>query len=117
TAAQQTVDDRVQDRRVDIEYQIAFERLGPQQVEAGWVFQAEDKFAVGELIDAGQLDFDDGAQQRRQGRAEIPAEAFVQRLQSPHLLLADAFGPLEVVGRDLFTRAQGRPGACHHRGT
>ena len=50
------------------------------------------------------------AQQAGQRRAEIAAKAFVQRLQGPHLLLADALGPLEVVGRDLFARPErGRP--------
>ena len=113
-AAQQAVDDRIEDRRVDVEDQVAFQRLGPQQVEAGRVFQAEDELAVGELIDAGQLDFDDRAQQGREGRAEVAAKAFVQRLQGPHLLLADALGPLEVVGRDLFARPGGAPAS---RGT
>ena len=103
-AAQQPVDDRIEDRRVDVENQVAFERLGLQQVEAGGVFQAEDELAVGELIDAGELHLDDAAQQGRQGRAEVAAEALVQRLQRPHLLLADALGPLEVVGRDLLAR-------------
>ena len=73
-----------------------------EQVEAGRVFEAEDELAVGELIDAGELHLDDRPQQGRQRRAEIAAEALVQRLQRPHLLLADALGPLEVVRRDLL---------------
>ena len=88
---------------------LPFQRLGPQQVEAGRVFQAEDELAVGELIDAGELHFDDRPQQGREGRAEVAAKAFVQRLQGPHLLLADALGPLEVVGRDLLARPRRRP--------
>ena len=95
------IDDRKQDRQVDVEDQVAFQRLGLEQIEAGRVFQAEDELAVGELIDAGELHLDDAAQQAGKGRAEIAAEPLVQRLQRPHLLLADALGPLEVVGRDL----------------
>ncbi len=83
------------------------ERLGGEQIEAGRVLQAEDEFAVGELIDAGELDFHDAAQQRGECRAEIATKAFVQRLQSAHLLLADALRPLEVVGRDLLARPPG----------
>ena len=101
-AAQQAVDDRIEDRGVDVEDQVAFQRLGLQEVEAGGVLQAEDELAVGELIDAGELDLDDAPQQGRQGGAEVAAEAFVQRLQGPHLLLADPLGTLEIVGRDLF---------------
>ena len=41
-------------------------------------------------------------QQGRQGGAEIAAKPFVQGLQGPHLLLAHAFRPLEVVRRDLL---------------
>ena len=40
--------------------------------------------------------------------AEVAAEPFVQRLQRPHLLLADALGTFEVVGRDLLARAADR---------
>src|SRR5205814_2100126 len=71
TPAEQPVDDRIQDRRVDIENQIAFERFGPQEIEAGRVLEAEDEFAVGELIDAGELDLDDASQQTGERRAEI----------------------------------------------
>ena len=96
-AAEQAIDDRIENRRIDVENQVPFERLGLEQVEAGRILEAEDELAVGELIDAGELHFDDRAQQRRERRAEVAAEAFVQRLQRPHLLLADALGPLEVV--------------------
>ena len=58
-AAQQAVDDRIEDRRVDVEDQVAFQRLGLQQIEASGILQAEDELAVGELIDAGELHFDD----------------------------------------------------------
>ena len=108
-AAQQAVDDRIEDRRVDVQDQVAFQRLGLQEVEAGGVFQAEDEFAVGELIDAGELHLDDGPQQGRQGGAEVAAEALVQRLQGPHLLLADALGPLEIVGGDFSRGLCARP--------
>ncbi len=58
----------IEDRRVDVEDQVAFQRLGLQQIEAGGVLQAEDELAVGELVDAGQLHLDDAAQQGRQHR-------------------------------------------------
>ena len=83
---------------------LPFERLGLEQIEAGRVLEAEHELAVGELIDAGELHFDDAPQQGRERRAEIAAEAFVHRLQRPHLLLADALGPLEIVGRDFRAR-------------
>ncbi len=98
---------RIQNRRIDVEDQVAFKRLGPKQIEAGRVFQAEDELAVSELIDAGELHFDDAAEQAGQGRAEIAAKTFVQRLQGAHLLLADALGPFEIVGRDFFARPAG----------
>ena len=66
------------------------------------IFQAENELAVGELIDAGELHFDDAAQQGRQGRPEVAAEALMQRLQCPHLLFADSLRAFEVIGGDLF---------------
>src|SRR5207244_2535105 len=62
-SAEQPVDDRVEDRRVDIEDQVSFQRLGPQEIEAGRVLEAEDELAVGELIDAGELHLDDASQE------------------------------------------------------
>ena len=99
---QQPVDDRVENRRVDVEDQVAFQRLGLHQIETGGILQAEDELAVRELIDAGQLDFDNAPQQGRQRSAEVSPEPLVERLQRPHLFLADALRTLEVVGGDLL---------------
>ena len=98
------IDDRVEDRRIDVENQVPFERLGLEQVEARWVFEAEDEFAIGELVDARELHFHDRAEHGREGRAVVAAEPFVQGLECPHLLFADALRAFEVVGRDLFAR-------------
>jgi len=57
----------------------------------------ENELAVRKLVDAGELHFHDRAEQGRQRGAEIAPEAFVEGLQSPHLLLADPLGALEVV--------------------
>ena len=74
-AAQQPIDDRIEDRQIDVENQLAFERRGVDQIEAGRIFEAEDEFAVGQLIDARELHLDDRPQQGRKRRAEIAAEA------------------------------------------
>src|SRR5262245_28207905 len=79
-AAQQSVNDRIQDRGVDVEDQVAFQRFGSQQVEAGGILEAEHKLAVRKLIDARQLDFDDRAEQSRERRAEVAAKPLMQRL-------------------------------------
>src|SRR5690606_20787420 len=49
----------------------------------------------------GDLDLDDGAEEAAEGGAEVAGEPLVQRLQGPHLVLADALGALEVIGADL----------------
>ena len=74
------------------------------------ILQAEDELAVGQLIDAGELHLDDGPQHGRQAGGEIPPESLVQRLQGPHLLLADPLRPLEVVGSDFLPRLGRRAG-------
>ena len=61
-AAEHAVDDGIQDRGIDVEDQIAFQRFGLEQVEARRIFQAEHEFAVSELIHAGEFYFDDGSQ-------------------------------------------------------
>lgn len=100
-SSQQPVNDRKDDRRVEVEDQVAVEFVCLQQVEARRVFEAEDEFAVGELVDADQLDFDDGAKHAAESRAELSAEAFVQGLEGPHLLFADAFRAFEIVETEL----------------
>ena len=112
-ATQQAIDDRKEERQVDVENQLAFERGRVDQIEAGRILEAEYEFAVRELIDAGELQLDDGAKQCRKRGAEIAAKCLVHRLQRAHLLLADALGPLEIVGRDFFAvpnAARGRVG-------
>src|SRR5262245_58471182 len=83
---------------------MAFQRLGLEQVEAGGILEAENKLAIRELVDAGELDLDNAAQKPRQSRAEITGEAVVKRLQGAHLLLADALGMFEIVRDDLIAR-------------
>ncbi len=61
-AAQHAVDDGIKNRWIDVENQIAFQGLGLEQIEASRIFQAEHEFAVGELIHAGELYFNDGPQ-------------------------------------------------------
>ena len=56
---QQPIDDGIEDGRVDIQDQVAFQRIRPQRVETGRVLQAEDKLAVSELVDTRQLHFYD----------------------------------------------------------
>ena len=94
---QQPVDDRIEDGRVDVENEVAFQRLRPQEVEAGGILQAENELTVGELVHARQLDLDDAAEQSGKLRSEVAAKALVQRLQRPHLLLAHPLRPLEVI--------------------
>ena len=108
-AAQETIDDGKQNRRIDIQNQLPFQGRRVDQIEAGWIFQAENEFAVGQLIDTGELHFDNGPQQRGKRRAKIAAESFMHRLQRTHLFLADALGPFEVVGGHLLPRARRTP--------
>ena len=60
---------------------------------------------VGELLDVGDDDLDDRPQVAREGRAEVSAEALVQGLEGPHLVLGDALGALEVVDLTSTRRA------------
>src|SRR6185369_15974411 len=66
----------------------------------------------GELLDRGDLYLGDGAEEAREGGAKVAAEALVEVLQRPHLVLADALGPLEVVGADLEVARCARGGGA-----
>ena len=100
-SSQETIEDRKNDRRIQIENDVAVEGVRLEQVETGRVLEAVDEFAVRQLVDADQFDFDDRPHQPRQIGAEFPAEAFVHRLKCPHLLYADALGTFEFVHADL----------------
>ena len=86
-AAQHAVDDRIEDRGIDVEDEVAFQRLRLQEVEAGGVLQAEDELAVGELVDAGELHFDDrcaaGRTGRRRSSGRTPRAAFARPASAP----------------------------------
>ena len=64
-APKQPVEQRKDDRRIDIEDDIAFKRCGPQYVEAGWILQAKYEFAVSHLVHTDQSDVHHASDQSR----------------------------------------------------
>ena len=104
-AAEQAVDDRVDDQRTDLQAELPVQLLGLEQVEAGRVRQAVDEFAVGQLLDVGDADLDDRPQVARNRGPEVSAETLVKGFQRPHLVLRDAFRPFEVVILNLDVRS------------
>jgi hypothetical protein len=107
--AEKAVDDRVDDQRGNFQAKLPIELLGLEQIEAGGIGQGVNEFAVGQLLDVGDVDFDDGSQVAGEGRAEIAPKTLVQRLQGPHLIFGDALGTLEVVDVDIHALAAGAP--------
>ncbi len=81
-AAQQAVDHRVQDRRLDVEHHPIVQPIGLENVEAGRRLDVIGELPVGKLIDAAERHVDGCAQQGGQGRAETPRQTLVQRAQS-----------------------------------
>ncbi len=86
--------------RVDVQNHVPVQSRRLQEIEAGRIFQAEHELAVGQLVHADQLDFDDRPQHAAERGPELPAEPVVEPLKRPHLLFADAFGAFEVVNAD-----------------
>ena len=97
-AAQQTVDHRIEDRRLDVQQQAIVQRRGLQHMEARGRLEAVDELAVGALVDAGEAHVDAASQQGRKGRAEVARQALVQDPQPPQVLRTGAMRALEVVG-------------------
>ena len=64
------------------------------------------EFAVGELLDVGDIHFDDRSQIPRKCRPEISPESFVQRFERPHLILGNPLGPLEIIGLNVEMRSE-----------
>jgi len=60
-----------------------------------------DEFAVGKLLDVGDANFNNGTEIATDRRPEVSAETFVEHLQRPHLVFADAFRAFEVVSENV----------------
>ncbi len=99
-SAHQTVENRVDDQRTDLEAELPVERLSGDQAEAGRVGQTAQKFRVGHLLSLFDANLDDRSQEPGKGRSEVSCEPFMERLKRAHLVLADSLGTLEVVGAD-----------------
>src|SRR5262245_18574422 len=91
-AAEQAIDDGINDQRRNLQAKLAFELVGFEKIEYGGIGKRVDEFGIGELFAVGDGDLDDGAEIARERGAEVSTEAFVQSLQSAHLILADALG-------------------------
>ena len=64
-AAEEAVDNWVDDERADFQTELPLERSSCQQVEAGRIGQRVNEFAVSQLLDRGNAYFDDGSQKTR----------------------------------------------------
>ena len=104
-ASQHTIDNRIGQRRSNVENPVAIERLGIEHVEATGVVEAEDELAVGQLIDAKHLDLDHGPQHARHRCTKTSGQRFMKRMHGPHLIFADPLGTLEIVRGDTRARA------------
>ena len=89
---------------MNVENQVAFERVRSQDIETGWRLEAEQEFTVCQLVNARKLDIHHRPQHRRQRGAEVTSEILMQRLKRADLLFAHSFRTFEVVGCDFPLR-------------
>lgn len=100
-AAEEAIDDGVDDEGADLEAHLPFEAVGTDEVETGRIGQGRDELGIRHLLARGDFGLDDRAEEAGEGRAEVSGEGLVQRLKHPHLVLGDALGAFEVVVLDL----------------